>query len=1318
MLQHVRHLFGRIAVSAGIIGVLATCDPSTLASPPGIESISIAYGSDTVLALGRIITPQVDVFLDGRPLEEPRLSFRSSDSSIVEIMTDGRINPKRLGTASVAIILRSSLFPSAPPTLVRRIDVVAESISVSTSSMTLTAIGASAVVGATAFDFNGMEIASPPLRWESSHPETATVSQNGIVTARGAGITTVRSILGPDTANVGVTVRQTLASYVLSHEDITLDALADTITVTAGARDANGFTIPPGPQSDPVWTSRDPAGVDVTSAGKITARRNAATWVVAQRGVVADSVRVNVNQRSVRVVISSATGYAIESINGQLQLTAVGFDRNSNPDGNSFPAWSSLDPDTAQVDPISGVVTGRLAGTAQIVATMDSGADTVYVNVANSPSSIVLTPASLSMTSVNDTAQLSVVAYNSLGNPVETQITWRSTDSTVARVVAGARVEARSVGTARIIASASGGTLADTTVVTVTNSPVLIDIHATDVALSYLGQTVTPGVTIRNGRGDALPATAATWSSDAPSIAGVSSAGVITGTGIGSTMVRASSGTVRDSIRVTVTNDPASVVLSSERDTVTAVGRTISFTGQVRNSGGALLAYPISWRSTSEPTATVSSGGVVTAVAFGTTLIIGQAGPVADTITLVVRNPTVLWVDNSVNVAERFGTLSRPYARIQDAVAVTDAGDTVMVRRGFGYAGSVSITRRLTLLGDSSAYVSGGRNPALLPSILHDSGAAGIAATTTGQVSIGYLALTHTMDGPAINTSGADVRIDNFHVNPASTGLKVGRGILVRDAPTFATLSGIVVKNVRGYGVRLERVTQGQADGVTVLGVDSIAGTRGAGIDVYRGSTNAVRFANVRETQGPGVLLDSTSAASVIDGDFAGRTILLRARGVSGSITTIERNRFDLTALPNATDTRSSANDGRAGLEIVASSNVHVRENVFSEAGSLMDGIRLIQAKGGGAFAGVTLFRNRFDNGRYSVRSERSSWSSTESRSRGASAGVFATDADTVRLSSDTVTATTGDACVAAAGSSRNEITGGVLAQCGTAGATGGRAVAVSGSNATLTVQSATLGGPNQTGVSFTGRDLTMRDNFISGAGTRTVSDYLSGGVVEATSSNLMIVRGNTVTDYPTLTALRLDVSTLRLDSNVVARNRSGLQLVDWSTVSGIDNDFSDHELLAVSHTRLFTVNLSGNWWGDPRGPRRSSVPAATGDSLGVRVDAGTVRTAPFNPGGSAWGIRRVRGDGQTAARRDELPLALTVRVMDGLGRPVAGTVVTFTVTEGNGTVSSPTVTTNSSGLAEVTFTLGASAGQNSVKATIAAPAGGVSSVTFNATGS
>jgi hypothetical protein len=318
---------------------------------------------------------------------------------------------------------------------------------------------------------------------------------------------------------------------------------------------------------------------------------------------------------------------------------------------------------------------------------------------------------------------------------------------------------------------------------------------------------------------------------------------------------------------------------------------------------------------------------------------------------------------------------------------------------------------------------------------------------------------------------------------------------------------------------------------------------------------------------------------------------------------------------------------------------------------------------------------------------------------------------------SDTVATTTGDACFSSTGNaSIVDITGGVFAQCGTAGTIGGRALAMSGSLTSLTVRSATLGGPNQTAIDFSGRDLTARGNTIVGRGTRTVSGFVGGGVIDAASTNPVTIRGNTITDYPGLIGLLLDVNTLALDSNIVARNRIGVQLTNWFTVTAIDNDFSDHELIGVQHARATSLSMSNNWWGDARGPRRTAAPAATGDSIGAFVSTTILKAAPLNPGTVASAIRIVRGDAQTAVRKAVLPVALTVRVTDDAGRPVLGRTVTFTVTGGGGSVSNGTVTTDASGLAEVTFTLGNSPGSQTVRASFTGPGGATISVTFTAT--
>jgi hypothetical protein len=76
-----------------------------------------------------------------------------------------------------------------------------------------------------------------------------------------------------------------------------------------------------------------------------------------------------------------------------------------------------------------------------------------------------------------------------------------------------------------------------------------------------------------------------------------------------------------------------------------------------------------------------------------------------------------------------------------------------------------------------------------------------------------------------------------------------------------------------------------------------------------------------------------------------------------------------------------------------------------------------------------------------------------------------------------------------------------------------------------------------------------------------------------------------------------------------------------------------------------------------------------------------------------------------------ELP---SVLLSDSKGAPVAGAVVTFTVTSGGGTVTGGTATSNASGIATVgAWTLGTAAGAN----TLSAQSGSLPAVTFSACG-
>lgn len=75
-------------------------------------------------------------------------------------------------------------------------------------------------------------------------------------------------------------------------------------------------------------------------------------------------------------------------------------------------------------------------------------------------------------------------------------------------------------------------------------------------------------------------------------------------------------------------------------------------------------------------------------------------------------------------------------------------------------------------------------------------------------------------------------------------------------------------------------------------------------------------------------------------------------------------------------------------------------------------------------------------------------------------------------------------------------------------------------------------------------------------------------------------------------------------------------------------------------------------------------------------------------------------GDNQVGVPGTPLPAPIAVRVTNAQGNPLAGKSVDFTVSRGEGTVASATVTTDNDGVAKTAWTLGSGAVRQEVKAT------------------
>lgn len=134
-----------------------------------------------------------------------------------------------------------------------------------------------------------------------------------------------------------------------------------------------------------------------------------------------------------------------------------------------------------------------------------------------------------------------------------------------------------------------------------------------------------------------------TWTSSAPTVATVSGSGLVTAVAVGTATITVSDGSKSAAVSVTVAAQAAtltSIALSEASNAALNVGSTrqITATGTYSDGGTATLNTGLTWTSGTPATATISSTGLVTAVAAGSTSITAsEAGVTSTPLTISVQ---------------------------------------------------------------------------------------------------------------------------------------------------------------------------------------------------------------------------------------------------------------------------------------------------------------------------------------------------------------------------------------------------------------------------------------------------------------------------------------------------------------------------------------------------------------------------------------------------------------------------------------------------------------------------------------------------------
>ncbi len=626
--------------AAALTALAFACAPDA-AGPGSVETVLIAPSTATV-AVGASLTLSAEVHSeDGSLMTGQRVSWSSENTAVAEVSQSGVVTGRKVG--SVLIAASSWGKDAFARVTVNPTPVATVRLSSTHRSMM---VGEFAQLTADPLDADGHVLANRPVEWFTSDPAVATVTQGGLVSAIGVGGAIITASAEGRSAVASITVSAVpVASIVITPDAITL-VVGQTAQLGAQVRDAAGTPLT---GRAIIWTTSDAQVATVTSQGLVTAVAPGNAAVTATSEGRTDSVIISVNPRPVSAVILSPSQVTI--FTGQsAQLTAiVTDDRGQILTGRPI-LYSSSNTAVATVS-TGGLVTGVSSGMVTITATSEGSIGTASVTVAPEPvASVTISPPSPSVT-IGQAVQLTAVPRNASGVVLTGRtVSWSSGAPGLATVSSSGVVTGIAQGMAVIIATIDG--TQGSALVTVRPVPVATVTISPASTGTVVGQTVLLTATTTDAAGNVLTGRVVGWSSSDNTVATVSGTGVLTGIGVGNATITATSegqtGTATVSVSlvavasVSVTPSPASLT----------VGQTLQLSATPRDAGGTILTgRSVTWTTGNAAVATVSSSGVVTAVAAGNTSITATIDGVAGLATIAVTPVPVASVDLSPDTA-------------------------------------------------------------------------------------------------------------------------------------------------------------------------------------------------------------------------------------------------------------------------------------------------------------------------------------------------------------------------------------------------------------------------------------------------------------------------------------------------------------------------------------------------------------------------------------------------------------------------------------------------------------------------------------------
>lgn len=841
------------------------------------------------------------------------------------------------------------------------------SITVSPSSITL-ALGGEAPLQATVLDASGHARSDLPVIWSVKDTAIARVSSSGVVSALGVGNTQIAASAGGVSAIATLAVQPPPVASVVVQPLTQSLVLGQSATLTATPRDANGALLT---GRVVTWTSSNDAVASVTQSGEVATHAVGTATITATSEGIGGSATVTVSPVPVASITVQPSSVTLAVGATTALATAL---KDANGGALDRPVtWSSDVPTVATVS-AAGVVAAVGAGSATITAQSEGKSATTQVTVNPAPvGAVAVTPGSASV-AVGGTVALAAAVTAADGSALAGRIvTWTSSDIGIAVVSATGVVTGVAPGSVTITATSEGksGTSAVTVARPAVNS---VEVQPQSTAVT-LGASTTLTATVTDATGAVVPDAPVAWASGNTAVATVSATGVVTGVGLGSATISATSGGRSGSATITVVAIPVGSVSVAPAAATLVPTQVTALTVTVRDAQGNVVRdRAVTWASSNTAVATVSSTGVVTAVAPGSATVTASSGgetgsasitvvrmpvgtvavspptasiTVAQTLTLtptvrdtsgaIVTDRLVTWTSSNTTIATVSGS---------GVVTAVSAGTAVMTATSEGKSGSAfiavtSVPVATITLDPASVTITPSQTVTLVATtrsadgavltgraVTFSSGDPNVALVSTSGVvtgvTLGSATITATSEGKTATSTVtvASPPVASVTVQPSAASVQVGAtttltatakdasGTVVTTAPITWNSSNTSVATVSGSGV-----VTGRAVGTATISATSGGRTGNATVNVVPVPVGSVAISPSTATMVPAQLL--TLTAVVRDDNNAIVTDRPLTWATTNSAVATVSTSGTVTAHAPGTATVTATSEGKTGTSTI-----------------------------------------------------------------------------------------------------------------------------------------------------------------------------------------------------------------------------------------------------------------------------------------------------------------------------------------------------------------------------------------------------------------